>query len=147
MDSSSHLNDAWCDAEFIKFGRKTLIGQGANVMSSMVVGNYLIIQKIIFDDYIMVGGWATIAPGTIVGKESVVGALTSTTVNQVLDPGWVYFGYPAIKMKENKYAEERREVILKRDVDDAKKYEMQHELNIEEEKRKSLNQEKEEEKS
>ncbi|MFX1280196.1 MAG: hypothetical protein ACFFA3_12330 [Promethearchaeota archaeon] len=147
MDSSSHLYDAWCDAEFIKFGRKTLIGQGANVMSSMVVGKYLIIQKIIFDDYIMVGGWATIAPGTIIGKESVVGALTSTTVNQILDPGWVYFGFPAIKMKENKYAEERREVILKRDVDDAKKYEMEHKLNIEKEKKELINQEKEEEKT
>ena len=147
MDSSSHLYDAWCDAEFIKFGRKTLIGQGANVMSSMVVGKYLIIQKIIFDDYIMVGGWATIAPGTIIGKESVVGALTSTTVNQILDPGWVYFGFPAVKLKENKYAEERREVILKRDVDDAKKYEMEHELNIEKEKKELLNHEKEEEKT
>ena len=146
MDSSSHLNDAWCDTEFIKFGRKNLIGQGATIMSSMVIGKYLIIQKVICDDYIMVGGWGTIAPGTIVGTETVLGALSSTTVNQILEPGWVYFGYPAIKMKENKYAEERREVILKRDVDDAKKYEMDHELNIDEDKKKNNNSKKEVEK-
>ncbi|MFX0028701.1 MAG: hypothetical protein ACFE8B_05800 [Candidatus Hermodarchaeota archaeon] len=147
MDSSSHLNDAWCDAEFIKFGRKNLIGQGATIMSSMVVGKYLIIKKVVCDDYIMVGGLATIGPGTIMGKESVIGALSSTTVNQVLEPMWVYFGFPAIKLKENKYAEERREVILKRDVDDAKKYEMEHEINIEENKKVSFNTEKEDEKS
>ena len=84
----------------------------------------------------MVGGATTIAPGTIIGKETIIGALSSTTVNQVLEPKWVYFGYPAIKLKENKYAEERREVILKRDVDDAKKYEMEHELNIDKDKKK-----------
>ena len=136
MDSSSHLIDAWCDAEFIKFGRKNLIGQGATIMSSMVVGKYLIIKRVVCEDYIMVGGATTIAPGTIIGKETIIGALSSTTVNQVLEPKWVYFGYPAIKLKENKYAEERRDVILKRDVDDAKKYEMEHELNIDRDKKK-----------
>jgi acetyltransferase-like isoleucine patch superfamily enzyme len=135
MDASSHLNDAWCDAEFIKFGRKNLIGQGSVIMSSMIVGRYLIIKKVICDDYIMIGGHTTIAPGTIMGKESVIGALSSTTVNQVLEPNWVYFGFPAIKLKENKYAEERRGVILKRDVDEAKKFEMEYEINIDEDKK------------
>jgi acetyltransferase-like isoleucine patch superfamily enzyme len=147
MDASSHLNDAWCDAEFIKFGRKNLIGQGATIMSSMVVGKYLIIKKVVCDDYIMIGGHTTIAPGTIMGKESVIGALSSTTVNQVLDPMWVYFGFPAIKLKENKYAEERRDIILKRDVDEAKKFEMEHEVNIDEDKKDLIKKEKEVEKS
>ncbi|MFX1375794.1 MAG: hypothetical protein ACFFA0_08285 [Promethearchaeota archaeon] len=147
MDASSHLNDAWCDAEFIKFGRRNLIGQGATIMSSMVVGKYLIIKKVVCDDYIMIGGHTTIAPGTIMGKESVIGALSSTTVNQVLDSSWVYFGFPAIKLKENKYAEERRSVILKRDVDGAKKFEMEHEINIDEDKKKIINVEKKVDKS
>ena len=147
MDSSSHLNDAWCDVEFIKFGRKNLIGQGASIMSSMVVGKYLIIKKVVCDDYIMVGGLSTIAPGTIMGKESVIGALSSTTVNQVLESLWVYFGFPAIKLKENKYGEERRDVILKRDVDKAKKFEMEHEVNIDEDKKDLIKIEKEIEKS
>ncbi|MFX0083964.1 MAG: hypothetical protein ACFE94_19635 [Candidatus Hodarchaeota archaeon] len=147
MDASSHLNDAWCDAEFIKFGRKSLIGQGATIMSSMVVGRYLIIKKVVCDDYIMVGGHTTIAPGTIMGKESVIGALSSTTVNQVLEPMWVYFGIPAIKLKENKYAEERRDVILKRDVDGATKFEMEHDVNIDEDKKDLIKVEKEVEKS
>ncbi len=143
MDASSHLNDAWCDAEFIKFGRKNLIGQGAVIMSSMIVGRYLIIKKVVCDDYIMIGGHTTIAPGTIMGKESVIGALSSTMVNQVLEPDWVYFGFPAIKLKENKYAEERRDVILKRDVDEAQKFEIEHKINIDEDKKGLVKMEKE----
>ncbi|MFX1371786.1 MAG: hypothetical protein ACFFCE_07990 [Promethearchaeota archaeon] len=144
MDSSSHLPDAWCDSEFIKFGRKNLIGQGALIMSSMVIGKYLLIKKVFFDDYVMVGGHTTISPGTIIGKESVIGALSSTTYNQVLESGWVYFGFPAIKLKENKYAEERRDIIIKRDVDESKKFTATHEVNIDEDKKELIKTQKEE---
>jgi acetyltransferase-like isoleucine patch superfamily enzyme len=135
MDFSSHLNDAWCDSEFIKFGRRVLVGQGASINSSMVVGKYLIIKKVILDDYVLIGGMATIAPGTIVGRDTVVGAISNTVYNQVLESGWVYFGMPVIKLKPNKYAESRRDLIIKRDVDTSKKFEMEHEVNIDEDKR------------
>ncbi|MFX0032836.1 MAG: acyltransferase [Candidatus Hodarchaeota archaeon] len=138
MDFSSHLNDAWCDGEFITFGRKNLIGQGATIMSSMIVGKYLIIKPVIFGDYVLVGGHTTIAPGTIMGSDSVIGAISTTTVNQILKPAWVYFGIPAIKLKENKYAEERRDIIIKREVDDSKKFEVEHDVNIEEDKLKLI---------
>ncbi|MFX1497321.1 MAG: hypothetical protein ACFFBH_07330 [Promethearchaeota archaeon] len=134
MDFSSHLNDAWCDGEFITFGRKNLIGQGATIMSSMVVGKYLIIKQVIFDNYVLVGGHTTIAPGTIMGHDSVIGAISSTTMNQILEPTWVYFGIPAIKLKENKYAEERRDIIIKREVDDSEKFEVEHDVNIDKDK-------------
>ncbi|MBA7521448.1 hypothetical protein ES705_13555 [subsurface metagenome] len=138
MDLSSHLNDAWCDAEFVNFGRNNLIGQGATIMSSMVVGKYLIIKKVIFDDYVMIGGHTTIAPGTIMGHDSVMGAISTTTYNQILEPNWIYFGIPGIKLKENKYAEERRDIIIKRDVDEQVKVEMTHEVNIDEDKKKLI---------
>lgn len=143
MDFSSHLNDAWCDSEFIKFGRKNLIGQGATIMSSMVIGKYLIIKSVIFDDYVMIGGHTTIAPGTIIGKESFIGAISSTTYNQYFKPGWIFFGIPAIELKENKYAEERRDLIIKRQVDGAKKFEVTHEVNIDEDKKDLIKTEKE----
>jgi acetyltransferase-like isoleucine patch superfamily enzyme len=135
MDTSSHLNDTWCDGEFIQFGRKNLIGQGANIMSSMVIGKYLIIKKIIFDDYVMVGAHTTLVPGTIVGKETVVGAISTTTTNQILEPGWVYTGIPVLKFKPNKYADSHREILMRKDVDEAKKYEIEHEVNIDEDKK------------
>ncbi len=135
LDFSSHLYDAWCDAEFVKFGRQVTIGQGASVMSSMVVGKYLIIKKIIFDDYVVIGGQSTIAPGTIVGKDTVIGAVSVTKFNQILEDGWLYMGVPVRKLKPNKYAEERRNVISKRDVDDETVYEVKHEINIDEDKK------------
>ncbi|MFX0020152.1 MAG: hypothetical protein ACFFAF_15630, partial [Candidatus Hermodarchaeota archaeon] len=125
-----------CDGEFIDFGRKNLIGQGATIMSSMVVGKYLVIKRVMFDDFVLVGGHTTVAPGTIMGHDSVVGAISTTAFKQVLEPNWIYFGIPAIKLKENKYAEERRDLIIKRDVDESTKFEMEHEVNIEEEKKK-----------
>ena len=144
MDFSSHLNDAWCDAEFINFGRRNLIGQGATIMSSMVVGKYLLVKRIILDDYVMIGGHTSIAPGTIIGKESVVGAISTTTYDQILKPNWIYFGIPVIKLKENKYAEGRRDIIIRREVDKARKFEEIHEVNIEEEKKKLIKLEEEE---
>lgn len=147
MDFSSHLTDSWCDAEFIRFGRKVLVGQGATIMSSMVIGKYLIIKRVFFDDYVMVGGHTTIAPGTIISKESVIGALSTTTYDQYLEPGWIYFGIPAIKLKENKYSEEKRDILIKRSVDEKKTFEIKHDVNIDADKRaliKTLDDEEEE---
>jgi carbonic anhydrase/acetyltransferase-like protein (isoleucine patch superfamily) len=135
MDFSSHLNDAWCDAEFISFGKNVTVGQGAVVMSSMVVGNYLIIKKITLDDYALVGGMSTIAPGTHLGKDTVLGAVSVTTLNQELEDGWIYSGIPARKLKLNQYAEMRRDIIQKVDVDKRAKIETEHEVNIDEDKK------------
>ena len=135
LSFSVSLFDAWCDGEFIDFGRKTLIGQGANVMSSMVVGKYLIIKKVIFGDYSLVGGQSTIAPGTILGEDTFIGAISNTVYNQILEPRYVYMGLPARKFKPNKYAEERRNVILKKDIAGEKRFEVESEVNIDEDKK------------
>ena len=135
MDFSSHLNDAWCDAEFISFGKNVTIGQGAAIMSSMVVGNYLIIKSVRFDDYSLIGGQSTIAPGTHFGEDTVLGAVSVTTLNQDLEAGWIYSGIPARKLKPNKYAEMRRDIIHKVDVDEEEKIETEHDVNIEDDKK------------
>ncbi|MFX1477636.1 MAG: hypothetical protein ACFFCI_05860 [Promethearchaeota archaeon] len=135
MTLSSTLHDSWCDGEFIEFGRRVLIGQGSTIMSSMVIGKYLIIKKVIFDDYSLVGGHTTIAPGTVLGKDSFIGAISNTLLNQILEPGWLYLGIPARKLKPNKYAELRSDVLIKRDVDGEQKYEMEHKVNIEKKKK------------
>jgi len=139
IDFSSHFQDAWVDAEFINFGRKVLIGQGAVVMSSMIVGKYLVIKKIFFDDYVVIGGQTSIAPGTIVGKDSVIGALSQSSYNQVIEAGWIYFGLPVIKLKRNKYAETSRTVITKIDVDESMKYQEEHDANIDDDKKHLVN--------
>jgi acetyltransferase-like isoleucine patch superfamily enzyme len=138
MDFSSHLNDAWCDTEFIDFGRNVLIGQGATVMSSMIIGKYLIIKRVIFEDYVLVGGQTTIAPGTIIRHDGFIGAISSTTYNQILEPNWIYFGIPAIKLKKNKYTEIRRDIITKRSVDDETKIEVTTEVISDDRKKKLI---------
>jgi hypothetical protein len=54
MTLSSSLYDSWCDSEFITFGRRVLVGQGTTIMSSMVVGRYLIIKHVICGDYSLI---------------------------------------------------------------------------------------------
>lgn len=140
MDFSSHAHDAWVDGEFIEFGRNITVGQGTVVMSSMVVGNYLIIKKIVLGDHIVVGGVSNVSPGTIMGNESVLGGFTTTIPNQNIEEGWIYLGQPvARKLKPNKYAEQRRDVILRRQVDEELKYEVKQEVNIDEDKKKLVN--------
>ncbi|MFX0059434.1 MAG: hypothetical protein ACFE85_15095 [Candidatus Hodarchaeota archaeon] len=135
IDFSSYLYDAWCDAEFVDFGRRVVIGQGATIMSSMVVGKYLIIKRVFFDDYVLVGGHTTVAPGTIVGKDTILAAISTTLYDQYLEPGWIYIGIPVTKFKLNKYAESRRDFIMKKDVDAEKKFEIEHKINIDEDKK------------
>ncbi len=135
INFSSHLNDAWCDGEFMKFGRKVMAGQASVLMCSMVVGNYLIIKKVIFDDYIVIGGISTIAPGTIMGRDTVLGAVSITTYDQLLEAGWIYSGIPARKYKPNKLHELRRDVIAKIIVDEEARTDLVHEVNVEQEKK------------
>ncbi|MFX0000661.1 MAG: hypothetical protein ACFE9Q_09820 [Candidatus Hodarchaeota archaeon] len=140
VDFSSHMQDAWADGGFIEFGRNVTVGQGAVVMSSMVVGKYLIIKKIILEDYSVVGGLSLISPGTNIGKESVIGTFSATIPNQNIEPGWIYLGpHYARKLKPNKYAEQRRDIIYEKHVDDEIKYEVKQEVNIDEDKKKFIN--------
>lgn len=135
VDFSSHMIDAWVDTEFISFGRKVMVGQAAVVMSSMIIGKYLIIKRVYLDDYTVVGGQTSVSPGTIIGQDTVLGALSTTTFNQVLEQSWIYFGFPARKLKVNKYAEVKPGTIKKIDVDEAIAYDVEFDINIDEDKR------------
>ena len=104
MDFSSNLQDSWIDIEYVKFGKHVIVGQAAVVMSSMIIGNYLIIKKVYLDDYAVVGGMATVGPGTRMKTDTLIGAASTSIVNQILDEGWIYFGMPAKKLQPNKLA-------------------------------------------
>ncbi|MHA1916013.1 MAG: hypothetical protein ACW97V_16825 [Promethearchaeota archaeon] len=145
VDFSSHMQDAWADGGFIEFGRNVTVGQGAVVMSSMVVGKYLIIKKVVLGDHTVIGAISNISPGTIVGKESVIGGISTTIPNQVIEEGWIYLGPQfARKYQPNKYAEQRRDLIIRREVDEEIKYEVKQDVNIDEDKKDLLNNHKEE---
>ncbi|MFX0072140.1 MAG: hypothetical protein ACFFAO_13715 [Candidatus Hermodarchaeota archaeon] len=133
MDFSSHLPDSWCDIEFITMGRNVMVGQGAVVMSSMVIGKYLVIKRVFLNDYTVIGGMACISPGTITGRDALLGAISSTVYNQVLESSWIYFGIPAIKLKPNQLAFESK--MTKRSVDEERAVLIEHDINIDNKKK------------
>jgi hypothetical protein len=128
------LHNSWCDIEFLTLGKNVLVGQGAVVMSSMIIGQYLIIKEINIGDNTVIGGQATISPGTYIGSDTIIGALGLTSYNQKLEDGWVYFGFPVIKLKPNKYAQTRSNLITKVNVDESKKLLISQNKKIENEK-------------
>jgi maltose O-acetyltransferase len=98
---SNSLFEGWVDCEFIEFGNNVVVGQGAFVKSSLLIGNFLIIRKTIIEDNVRIGAHAVVLPGTSVGKNCILNTLTCTIVGQELEEGWIYNGSPAKKFKKN----------------------------------------------
>jgi len=115
--------DAWVDTEFIEIGKNTIIGQGSLLMSSMVTRDYLIIKKIKIGDNCVIGAYSVISPGTIIPDNVSIGALSGTTVDQILEPNWVYLGVPARKYRTNEYLSmEESDEEMKRKSAELKQY-------------------------
>lgn len=102
-DFKSTMFDGWSDTEFIEYGNNIMIGQGAVVLSSMILRiedkDYFLIKKVIIGDHVVLGGNAIVAPGTIIGHSSTLGVWANTHIGQVLEPYWIYVGKPAQKYK------------------------------------------------
>ena len=100
-DYKSSMFDGWTDVEFIDFGNNMMIGQGAVILSSIIIRidneDYFLIKKVILGDHCVLGGHAIVAPGTIVGKGTTLGIWSVTYIGQVLEPDWIYIGQPSRK--------------------------------------------------
>ncbi len=103
---SNSLFEGWVDTEFIEFGKNVVIGQGSVAMASMIIGNLLIIKKTVIEDDVRIGSHAIIMPGTHIKKRSVLASNSVTTVNQILDEGYIYVGVPAKILKRNYFFED-----------------------------------------
>ena len=103
---SNSLFEGWVDTEFIEFGKNVVCGQGSIIQSSMIIGNLLIIKKTVIEDDVRIGSHAIIMPGTHIKKRSVVASNSVTTVNQILDEGYIYVGVPAKVLKRNWFFED-----------------------------------------
>jgi acetyltransferase-like isoleucine patch superfamily enzyme len=125
-DFKSTMFDGWSDVEFIDYGNNIMIGQGAQVFSSIIVRidkkDYLLVKKVIIGDHVVLGGNSIVSPGTIIGKGSTLGVWTVTHINQKLDPNWIYIGNPARKYQPTQNAiEESKKQAMKRLVDTGEK--------------------------
>ena len=103
---SNSLFEGWVDTEFIEFGKNVVCGQGSIIQSSLIIGNLLIIKKTVIEDDVRIGSHAIIMPGTHIKKRSVVASNSVTTVNQILDEGYIYVGVPAKVLKRNWFFED-----------------------------------------
>ncbi len=125
-DFKSTLFDGWSDVEFIDYGNNIMIGQGAQVLSSIIIRidtvDYLLIKKVIIGDHVVLGANSIVSPGTIIGKGATLGVWTVTHINQILEPDWIYFGSPARKYQPaQKAIEESKRQAMRRLVDSGEK--------------------------
>ncbi|MFX1372448.1 MAG: acyltransferase [Promethearchaeota archaeon] len=121
-DLKSTMFDGWSDVEFIEYGNNIMIGQGAQILSSIVLRidkeDYLLIKKVIIGDHVVLGANSIVSPGSIIGKGATLGVWTVTHINQILDPDWIYIGYPARKYQSTqKVIEESKKIPMRRLVD------------------------------
>ena len=121
---SNSLFEGWVDTEFIEFGDDVIIGQGAIVQSTMIIGNLLIIRKTIIGSKVRIGTHAIVMPGSKLGDNSILAANSVTTVGQQLMENNVYMGIPASLIKQNYFSE------------DGLEYKIGHVKNIEDVRRK-----------
>lgn len=99
----SPVFDAWVDAEMIDIGKATTIGQGCVIMTSMITLNNLILKRVVIGKDCVIGAHSVISPGTTMGDNVILGALSTTNLDQELDAGWVYMGNPAEKIKPSDF--------------------------------------------
>lgn len=93
--------DSFIDSDFIEIGNNIILGEGSIIMSSMVLGDFLLIKKVILKDGCTIGAFSVIAPGTIVEEGVILGMGSFTKINQRLEKGFIHFGRPAKKWKKN----------------------------------------------
>ena len=74
-----------------------------------------------------------VSPGTITVRDSLLGALSATILNQVLETRWIYFGIPAIKLQPNKLAFAKD--MKQRSVDEEQVISIERKVNIDEDKK------------
>lgn len=118
-DFKSTMFDGWSDVEFVEFGNNIMLGQGAVVLSSMIIGDHLLIKKVVIGDHVVIGGNAIVAPGTIIGKGATLGVWATTHIGQVLEPDYIYIGRPARKYKHSlTNLEDSRKTPIRRIVDE-----------------------------
>ena len=114
---SNSVFEGWVDTEFIEFGKNVIVGQASIIQSSVVIGNLLIVKKVIIKDNVKVGAHSVVMPGTIIEENCVLAAHSLTTVEQHLEKDWIYVGIPAEKYKINGFNEDGLEELIELNID------------------------------
>lgn len=89
--------DSFIDSDFIEIGNNSILGEGSIIMSSLILGDFLLVKKVILKDGCTIGAYSVIAPGTIVEEGAILGMGSYTNINQRLEKNFIHFGRPAKK--------------------------------------------------
>ncbi|MFX1572642.1 MAG: hypothetical protein ACFFB0_07835 [Promethearchaeota archaeon] len=98
---SNSLSEGWVDLEFIELGKNIRIGQGSFIISNVMIKNKLIIKRVIIKDNVIIGAHAVVLPGTVIESNTILDAISMTTINQHLESDSIYRGAPAKKDDES----------------------------------------------
>lgn len=93
------LHEAWVDPELVQVGDYCMIGMNSVVMSRFILGDEIIVKKVVIGDHSIIGAYTVVAPGTVVGDSTVLGANSGTAIDQAVDGHHLYAGNPARKLK------------------------------------------------
>jgi len=110
------------DVHYIKIGDKTNIQDGAvihctyqkaptNIGSNVSIAHNAIVHGCTIHDNVLVGMGAIIMDGAVVGEQSVIAAGAVVLAGTEIEPGSIYAGMPAKKVKD--IGENMKEVITR----------------------------------
>jgi hypothetical protein len=98
--NNTGILDSFIDSDFVEIGKNTILGEGSVIMSSMIIGEYFLLKKVILRENVTIGAFSVIAPGTIVERGAILGIGSYTVINQKLEKNHIYIGRPAKKWKK-----------------------------------------------
>lgn len=99
---NSGVLDSYIDSDFVIIKNNVILGEGSIIMSSMIVGDFFLIRRVILNEGSTIGAFSVISPGTIVEKGAILGMGSFTTINQRLKEHTIHIGRPAKVLKETK---------------------------------------------
>ena len=100
ISNNTGILDSFIDSDFIVIGDNVILGEGSLVMNSMILGDYLLVRKVILNRGCTIGAFSVIAPGTIVEEGAILGMGSYTYLNQRLEKNYIHFGRPAKRWKK-----------------------------------------------
>jgi acetyltransferase-like isoleucine patch superfamily enzyme len=96
---SNNISYGNIDLEFIELGKNISLGIGSSLKSSIILRRHLIIRKIKIEDDVIIGSNSFISPGTHIGSNTILGAMSTTKFNQKLEANSIFFGDPLEKLR------------------------------------------------
>ncbi|MBN1802809.1 MAG: hypothetical protein JW891_14970 [Candidatus Lokiarchaeota archaeon] len=107
---SALLSEGWYDCEFIQCGKNVRLGQGSILMSNLIIKDKIIIKKIKIEDNVIIGAHSIILPGTEIGENSIIDAISMTQLNQKISANSTYSGQPTKKKFDNSIINNRNSI-------------------------------------